>query len=140
LWLIPPYIYNIWKINDLNIGKILASQMVHCLWVKMTNQRTSYFDSKKYHTLFTIGDLNWLVQTNKVVFWCLSFGVFEMIIHSFVRVCHNHNHYYNMMHYQLKFTCNLNLNFMVLNQIERTLMEDCSLYIYNDLQKFIDKF
>jgi hypothetical protein len=44
------------------------------------------------------------------------------------------------MHYQLKFTCNLNLNFMVLNQIERTLMEDCSLYIYNDLQKFIEKF
>jgi hypothetical protein len=29
---------------------------------------------------------------------------------------------------------------MVLNQIERTLMEDCSLYIYNDLQKFIEKF
>jgi hypothetical protein len=69
-----------------------------------------------------------------------SFGVFEMIIHFFVRVRHNHSHYYNMMHYQLKFTCNLNLNFMVLNQIERTLMEDCSLYIYNDLQKFIEKF
>ncbi len=75
-----------------------------------------------------------------VFFYAYHLGFYKLLLIFLVRVYHNHNHYYNMMHYQLKFKYNLNINFMVLNQIERILMEDCSLYIYIDLQNFVENF
>jgi hypothetical protein len=40
---------------------------------------------------------------------------------------HNHHHYYNIMHYQ-RFTFNFNLNFIILSQFEKKLMENCSFF------------
>jgi hypothetical protein len=63
------------------------------------------------------------------------------IIHHIQRVVNCSGIWYkNDIDIRCNFERPNNLNFMVLNQIERTLMEDCFLYIYNDLQKFIDKF
>jgi len=47
--------------------------------------------------------------------------------HSTTYMCYNHYHYYNIMYYQ-RFTFNLNLDFIILNQFERILMEDYSLF------------
>jgi hypothetical protein len=41
--------------------------------------------------------------------------------------------------YSQKFIFNFNLNFMILSQSERILMENCSLYIYT-YEKFYWKF
>jgi hypothetical protein len=43
------------------------------------------------------------------------------------------------MYYQT-FIFNLNLNFMILNEFEKQLMQDCSLYIYALMCKFLLKF
>jgi hypothetical protein len=51
---------------------------------------------------------------------------------------HNDHHYYNIMYYQ-RFVFKFNLNFMTLNQFEIFLIEDCSLYIYTLMCKFILK-
>ncbi len=51
---------------------------------------------------------------------------------------HNCHHYYNIIYYQ-KFIFNLNLNFMILSQFGKKLMEDYSLHIYTLMCKFVLK-
>jgi len=41
--------------------------------------------------------------------------------------------------YYPRFIFNLNLNFMILSEFEKKLMEDCSLYIYTLMCKFVLK-